>query len=193
MGGIAGPIQQAGNTAEQFPQQPGQVQPIENFFAGLPLNDPLNRGGMPFQGFNPAGTDAGPRPFESPYPLNPMQVQPGSVNPQLDAMKQMFQGQQQPQTQPMNPYEGMTQVGPGSYERLDGSPGSMQPSTSMTPLQKSMMDRYNPQRPQPQTQPFNPYNRPGQPPPFPRPQPQDSKRGLGGLQLNKFRNRLGQR
>ena len=103
-----------------------------------------------------------------PQPTGPVPtVKPGTFNP--------FDRPGQPQTQPMNPYEGMTQVGPGSYERLDGSPGSMQPSTSMTPLQKSMMDRYNPQRPQPQTQPMNP------------------QRGLGGLQslMNKFRNRLG--
>lgn len=113
---------------EQFgqqPQQPGQVQPQ--------LNDPLNRGGMPFQGFNPAGTDAGPRPFVSPNPLQPFnsnQVYAGG-NPNFN--------------------EAM-----GQYNPI-GRPNVVQPGPNV----------------------------------FPQPQPQGpQQRGLGGLQLNKFRNRL---
>lgn len=170
MGGIASnpQVQNAINIRPQLPpgvQMPtglppsGEAQVYPPYFnTGLPPFDPNNPKGMPppggpMQGFNPARPDVGPRPFMgNPQPSMPQQP----YNPQqLDAFKQMFQGQ--PPVQPMNPYEGMTQVGPGSYERLDGSPGSMQPSTSMTPLQKSMMDQYNPQRPQmPQTQPMNP-------------------------------------
>ena len=154
-GGIGGALnnpslQSAINFAANNPQQPGQPQQPGNPFLGMPLNDPLNRGGMPFQGFNPAGTDSDPRrPFiGNPQPSMPQQP----YNPQpLQNFQNMLQGQ--PQTQPMNPYEGMTQVGPGSWERLDGSPGSMQPSSTMTPLQKKYMDMYNPQRPQ--TQPMN--------------------------------------
>jgi hypothetical protein len=44
--------------------------------------------------FNPAGADAGPRPFESPYQIQPMQSQQGGYNPQLEAFNQMYQGQQ---------------------------------------------------------------------------------------------------
>jgi len=76
MGGIANnpQLQQAIQSMGQIqqPQQPEQS-----------LNDPLNRGGMPFQGFNPAGTDADPRrPFASPNPLqlfNPNQVYAGGT------------------------------------------------------------------------------------------------------------------
>jgi hypothetical protein len=180
-GGIAGPIpqviaqhgrdpQQVARGMGQFPQQPGQIGQTS-----VPPGFPQQGGLAPFSGPlvpSPyAGTIGGPRPVYAPFEGT---AGPGAPPPQQPMFPGMGYPAQQPQ-QPMNPYEGMTQVGPGSYERLDGSPGSMQPSTSMTPLQKSMMNRYNPQRPQPQTQPMNP------------------QRGLGGLQslMNKFRNRLG--
>lgn len=133
----------------QQPQQPGQVQPQ--------LNDPLNRGGMSFQGFNPAGTDVDPRrPFVSSVPLQLLQS--GRYNPQsLQDFQNMFQGQ----TQPMNPNQVYAGGTPNFDERT---------STYINP-------------------PRLPIIQPG-PGVFPQPQPQDSKRGLGGLQLNKFRNRL---
>jgi hypothetical protein len=71
-----------------------------------------------------------------------MQPQLGTYNPQLEAMKRMYQGQQQ--IQPMNPY--------------NPNPVQMQPV--------------------------------GQPR---QTQPQNPQRGLGGLQIDKFKNRLGQR
>jgi hypothetical protein len=95
MGGIAGQIQQIVGQVPQQPQmrepqrpqgQPGQF-PQKPMFPGMgyPAQQPGTRPVYaPFQGT--AGPGAPP----------PMQVQPGTYNPQLEAMKQMFQGQQQP-------------------------------------------------------------------------------------------------
>lgn len=71
---------------------------------GQPLNDPLNRGGMPFQGFNLAGTDADPRrPFVSPNPLqtfNQNQVYAGGT-PNFDERTGTYINPQQPKPMPL--------------------------------------------------------------------------------------------
>jgi hypothetical protein len=178
MGGIANNPQfqnamQMARSIGQMPEQPGQpqVQPPYYPTGYPPVNDPLNRGGMPFQGFNPEGTDADPRrPFMgNPQPLMPQQP----YNPQqLDAFKQMFQGQPpvqppvQPQVMPQQPVP---------------MPGQVRPPN---------MPFYR--NPNPRT--YGAVNNNGvtaQTPMPQQPQPANPQRGLGGLQIDKFRNRLG--
>ena len=153
---------------------------MTNIFRGLPQPQP---GQMPSPQDYETMYDRAMNPPQPFLPQQPQVPAQGGKGQDIIETPRVQPPMYEPGQQPMNPYEGMTQVGPGSYERLDGSPGSMQPSTSMTPLQKSMMDRYNPQRLQRPQRPQMPQR--------PQVQPANPQRGLGGLQTDKFRRRLG--
>jgi hypothetical protein len=107
--------------------------------------------------------------YQPKYPQQPGYIPP-QVKPGMDInqLKEMFQGQ--PQTQPMNP----NQVYAGGNPNFDERTGTY----------------INPQKPVPMPgrriiDPVRPGYGYGQQPQAPQ------QRGLGGLQLNKFRNRLG--
>jgi len=179
MGGIANnpQVQNAINTRPQLP--PGVQMPTGLPSSGQPpLNDPLNRGGMPFQGFNPANT-AGPGAMPP-----PMQVQPGTGNPQLDAFKRMFLGQQQPFNSNFLPYEG-----PDPNQTVPmPPPGTIAYNTYQ---QTGRLPTYG-EISRPMVGPARPRPNVMQPGPNVMPQPQPpQQRGLGGLQLDRFRRRLG--
>jgi hypothetical protein len=132
-------------------------------------------------------------PYQPPMPIN----RPGKFNPSLNTVP--YEGPDPNQTVPMPP------------------PGTMAHNTY---LQTGRLPTYGeisrpivePARPRFSQQPFNPMNRPQQPtrpqmpqspqqrgafpgmPMNPAQPPQGpQQRGLGGLQIDKFRNRLGQR
>lgn len=192
----------------QSPQQPQQPGGNRGF-----SQQPRQFGQQPRQ-FNLQPRQFGQQPGQ-PQPQQPGQVQPQFMTPARDQNPQVaeliqqgnMQGAMDLQMQlaaqngkffePRPPgfvgnpvYPGQVQIQPypiaqpigfegpvGNWERLNSAMMNQPTGTPDVAMSLGSM------------QPRLPIIQPG-PGVFPQPQPQDSKRGLGGLQLNKFRNRL---
>lgn len=213
MGGIAGPIQQVGNTAGQIPQtanvdfgfnptqnvpfRPQQIPGNLGFPSPIQSQQPQQPGQVPVQGgFGQQPAKGGTLPsftlpshYQSPfanYGFDPglqsyldqqmyRSYTDGGVGFQYDPTNQTFTGGTMSGTYNPIPLSVMQQAAGGN-------------NSVLSPYFQSKYPQ--PTGPMPTVKPRPPVIQPG-PGVFPRPQPQDSKRGLGGLQLNKFRNRLG--
>lgn len=124
MGGIVNnpQLQQAVNTAGQFPQQPGQVQQPRNPFAGFPLNHPLNRFNTFFQGLPIRPGFGGNQLYAGGNPN--FDERTGTyINPRFPGMLQGGFPQQPQAQQLVDP----RQSGLASLAGLNGVPGNQNP------------------------------------------------------------------
>ena len=199
MGGIAGPLQQAPNT----------LQPGSQIFGGTVTPNTIGPNGLPVGGTMPGQMPQQPgNPFQRPLP-------PGYQSPYANyGFDSGFQSYLD------NQYLGsMTDAGvnyqydPTNQTFTGGTMGGRYSPIPLNVMQqaaggdRSVLAPYFqsrfPQQPgpvpqvQPRPGPFQAMKQryQGQPQPQPQPQtqPQNIQRGLGGLQIDKFRSRLGQR
>jgi len=188
-GAPAGPFPQQ----PQQPGQPGLVQAGQGGFGqGTPFSPPPGyQSSFADYGFDPGfqsyldqrnymGTQAQDMgqysydPTNQMFTLNGAYLSPGTPTPTMSLadMQNRYQ----------NPYQPPMPINrPGKFNPYEGRPNVVQPGPNVPqgPRPGAIIDPRRPggYNPRPQTQPFQ--------------GPQ--QRGLGGLQLNKFRNRLDQR
>jgi hypothetical protein len=203
MGGIAGPLQQAVNTAGQaMGQVGGQIQQL-----GSPIGQAV--GQVPQQPGNPFQMPL-PSHYQSPYAnygfdpalqsyldrQNYMSNNDAGVAFQYDPTNQTFTGGTMGGQYNPIPLSVMQQAAGGNrdvmapyFQSRFPQPTGPVPRVKPGPFEAMLPGATSPVRPGP----FQAMKQRYQGQPQPQTQPQNIQRGLGGLQIDKFRSRLGQR
>jgi hypothetical protein len=184
MGGIAGPIQNIMNSVGQIPGQT-VVQPRRpGGFPGFPGIFPRQGQTPTIPGFNPSALPQGYQSQYGNYGFDPQlqnyldqqyiaSTRDAGVGFQYDPTNQTFTGGTRGGMYNPIPLNVMQQAAGGNRDVLNPYFQSNFPQQPVPMPGRRIVDPVRPGFGQPQVQPANP------------------QRGLGGLQIDKFRNRLG--